>query len=284
MRKLGAHVSTAGGIDKAIERVVAIGGNVAQIFSSSPRMWFAGMPDKSVTDNYVKLATEQGVVGTYIHAKYLINLASPKIELIEKSMASLKYDLKVGEMIKAEGVIVHLGSHLGAGFEAVKDQLVKHIKKVINESPGQVEFIIENSAGQKGKIASQLSEIRFLLESVKSDRLSWCLDSCHAWAAGYSLGENSGNILIGNDIVEEAEKLGILDKLKVIHLNDSRDEFGSGRDRHDNLGAGLMGEKVVASYVNHPELSHLPIILEVPGFDGKGPDKKNLEILKSWIE
>lgn len=284
MRKVGAHVSTSGGLDKAVARVVEIGGNVVQIFSSSPRMWLGQLPAEDVVESFVKQAKESGVRETFIHAKYLVNLASPKEELIEKSLGSLKHDMKVGEMIGAVGVVVHLGSHLGAGFEAVKDQLVKHIKEVISSNSGKTEFIVENSAGQKGKIASQLSEIRFLLESVGSSRLSWCLDSCHAWAAGYTLGKGSGNSLIESDIVEEAEKLGILGQLRVIHLNDSRDKFDSGRDRHDNLGEGLMGKGALVEYVNHPKLNHLPIVLEVPGFDKKGPDKKNLDILKSWIK
>lgn len=283
MRRFGAHVSTAGGIDKAIERVVSIGGNVVQIFSSSPRMWFGSLPEKEVVSEYKKQAEKMGGLETFIHAKYLVNLASPKEELIEKSLKSLIHDMRVGEMIGAFGVIVHLGSHLGAGFEVVRNQLVKHIKTVINSSKGEVKFLIENSAGQKGKIASQFNEIRFLLKSVASSKLGWCLDSCHAWATGYSLGNHSGNSLIRNDIVGEIEKYELASSLKCLHLNDSRDEFGSGRDRHDNLGEGLMGAEAIKAYINEPLFSNLPIILEVPGFEDKGPDKKNMDLLKSWI-
>lgn len=107
------------------------------------------------------------------------------------------------------------------------------------------------------------------------------MDTCHAFAAGYSLGKSSENSLIQNDIVAEAEKLGILAELACLHVNDSRDGFGSGRDRHANLGAGRMGLEELAAYVNHSQLSQLPMIIETPGFNQQGPDKKNLDILKS---
>lgn len=271
MRLFGAHLSTSGGLQKAVKKIVAMGGNVLQIFSSSPRSWamppFIGQPMPAVQ-------------AIFIHAKYLINLASDKEELVRKSIFSLKYDLKVGNQIGAKGVIVHLGSHQGRGFEAVKQQLIDSINIILQDNHGGCRLLIENSAGQQGKLCSQLSEIMLLLSYVYSRQLGWCLDTCHAFNAGYTIGLVSGNSLIRNDIVLEAKKLGILDKLVCVHINDSRDEFNSGHDRHANLGEGKLGQQL-ANYVNHPELVHLPFILETPGFDGLGPDKKNLEILKS---
>ena len=271
MRRLGAHVSIAGGLDQAVLRVKAMGGNAMQIFSSSPRIWLAPP----------LIYKEKVPFPTYIHAKYLVNLASDKKALEKISIKSLIHDLNVASAIGAEGVVVHLGSHQGRGFTAVKDQLIKNIKLILQGSVGSSMFLIENSAGQKGKIASQLEEISLILKAVNNGRLGWCLDTCHAWAAGYTAGEASGNALMENDIVKQAKSLKILDELKIIHVNDSRDPFASGRDRHENLGEGQMGLPVLSEYVNHPDLKHLPLILEVPGFDGFGPDKKNLEILKT---
>lgn len=271
MRRIGAHLSIAGGLDKSVENIIKMGGNCLQIFSSSPKSWaMAPLAGKRVT----------AVQPVFIHAKYLINLASDKEDLLEKSIASLKYDLQVANLIGAVGVIVHLGSHQGRGFEAVKASLTRSINNILQATQGPSRLIIENSAGQQGKLCSQLSEIKSIFGSVNSSRLAWCLDTCHAYNAGYSLGKGSENSLIHNDIVAEAKKLGILDQLICLHVNDSRDEFASGHDRHANLGEGKMGLKLLAEYVNHPKLKHLPLIIETPGFDKTGPDKKNLDILK----
>lgn len=283
MRRVGAHLSTAGGIFKAVENVSSKGGNALQIFSSSPRMWFASPPAEADVAKFKEKCTELDVSPVVIHAKYLVNLASDNPDLQVKSVASLKHDLKVGNMIGAMGIVVHLGSHQGRGFESASEQMVQLIKSILQDSSGDTMFLIENSAGQKGKIASQLSEISLLIKAVGDSRLGWCMDTCHAFAAGYTCGEASGNSLYRNDIVGEAESLGILDKLKVLHVNDSRDEFGSGRDRHDNLGEGKMGLEVLSAFVNHPKLKHLPLITEAPGFDGMGPDERNISILKNLV-
>jgi len=283
-RRIGAHLSISGGLFKAVESIVEKGGNALQIFSSSPRMWLTQLPSKENVDRFKKLAKKYDIKPVFIHAKYLVNLASDKQELIEKSKQSLVFDMKVGEMIGAKGVIVHLGSHMGRGFEAVEKQLVNGIKEILRDSPGKCMFLIENSAGQKGKIGSQLSEIRLLIEAVGDSRVGWCYDTCHGFNTGYTLGKDWGNTMIQNDIVEEIDKLGILHRLEVLHINDSKDEFGSGHDRHENLGKGRLGLKLLRAYVNHPKLKHLPLIIETPGFDKTGPDKKNLDILKLMVK
>ncbi|MEK7622762.1 MAG: deoxyribonuclease IV [Patescibacteria group bacterium] len=261
MRRIGAHVSISGGLDKAVERIVGMGGNCMQIFSSSPQMWH----------NKPLIITGKIKLPVFIHAKYLINLGSANQELVEKSIASLKYDLKVGEMIGASGLIVHLGSHMGQGFGLVKKQLVSTIKTVLRDSSGRVKLLIENSAGQKGKLCSQLSEIKLLLQDIHSDKVGWCLDTCHSWGAGISFGKDMENTLIQFDLVKS---------LICLHVNDSKGVFGGGLDRHENIGEGKMGLKELGKYVNYPAFKNLPLITEAPGFDGGGPDRKNIEILK----
>ncbi len=283
VRRVGAHLSISGGFKQAVESIVEKGGNCLQIFSGSPRGWQMKLPSNEEAKVFKDLCEEKDVKPIFIHAKYLINLGSDKKRLVEISKQALIHDLRVGEMIGAKGVIDHLGSHQGRGWQASKQQLVRAIKDILRSTPKGIELMIENSAGQKGKFTSQLEEIRFLFQAVSSKRLGWCLDSCHAWAAGYSLGK-IGNSLIQNDIVKEAERLKILDRLGCVHVNDSRDEFGSGRDRHENLGKGKLGLEGLGAYVNHPQLKHLPMIIETPGFEGLGPDKKNLDILKSVLE
>ncbi|OIN89321.1 hypothetical protein COW80_05465 [Candidatus Beckwithbacteria bacterium CG22_combo_CG10-13_8_21_14_all_01_47_9] len=272
MRPVGAHLSIAGGLEKAAERLVKMGGNCLQVFSASPKSW--------------ELPTINGrlsaaVRPAFIHAKYLINLASDKPDLLAKSIASLKYDLQVADLIGAKGVIVHLGSHLGRGFKAVFQQVTESIEIILKNSNTNSLLIIENSAGQQGKLCSLITEIKLIFDAVNSSRLAWCLDTCHAFNAGYSIGSASGNGLIQNDIVNETARTDLVGRLACLHVNDSRDDFASGHDRHANLGEGKIGLKNLAEYVNHPQLKHLPLIIETPGFDKSGPDKKNLDILKS---
>ena len=274
MHRIGAHVSISGGLDKAVEATVRMGGNALQIFSSSPRMWFSSLPPKSVTEQFNNLCETHDVRPVFIHAKYLINLGSDKKELVKKSIQSLKFDFQVGEMINAKGVIVHLGSHLGRGFSTIQEQLVNSIKEILQDSPAGVELIIENSAGQKGKICSLLSEISLLLRTINDSRLGWCYDTCHGWGAGISFGKDWENTLHQFDLVKS---------LACLHINDSKGVFGGGLDRHENLGEGKMGLKELGKFVNYPAFNNLPLITEAPGFDGQGPDKNNLDILKSLV-
>ncbi|MDZ7587327.1 MAG: deoxyribonuclease IV [Patescibacteria group bacterium] len=275
MRRIGAHLSISGGLDKAVVSIVEMGGNCLQIFSSSPRMWFSSLPGKDTVEKFNKLIEDYKVGPVFIHAKYLINLASAKKELVKKSIKSLKFDFEVGEMIEAAGVIVHLGSHLGRGFAGVQEQVTASIKTILQASFGPTKFLIENSAGQKGKLCSQFSEISLLLRTINDSRLGWCYDTCHGWGAGISFGKDWENTLMQFDLVKS---------LVCLHINDSKGVLGGGLDRHENLGAGKMGLKELTKFVNYPAFRTLPLIIETPGFDGQGPDKKNLEILKSLVE
>ncbi len=210
----------------------------------------------------------------FTHSPYLVNLASPKPELLEKSLRVLKYDMAFDSKIKGSGIVVHLGSHLGAGWDAVRDGVAAALREVLAESPDDATLLIENSAGQKGKLCSDISEIKWLLEHVASPQLGWCFDTCHAHAAGYRL----------PDAAAQITHLGLWKNLKCIHVNDSKDDYNSGRDRHANLGTGNIPEADFRYFVNLPEVINIPLVLEVPGFDGKGPDAPNIEILKSYVK
>ncbi|MCX6817096.1 MAG: deoxyribonuclease IV [Candidatus Beckwithbacteria bacterium] len=271
MRRIGAHLSISGGLDKAVEAAVRMGGNSLQIFSSSPRMWLAALPKEDEVKKFKATALQDDIQPIFIHAKYLINLGSDKTELVAISKKSLKHDLLVASLIGAEGVIVHLGSHQGRGFSAIQEQLVNSIKEILQDSSKESELIIENSAGQKGKICSQLSEISLLMTAINDSRIRWCLDTCHAWGAGFSFAKDLENTLQQFDLVKS---------LVCLHVNDSKGVLGGGLDRHENLGKGKMGLEELAKFVNYPAFKDLPLIIETPGFDGHGPDKKNLEILK----
>lgn len=289
-RKIGAHVSAAGGLGKAIERAHKIGANCAQIFSGSPRVW--KRKDLSAFDVKTMFSKQKelGVKPIFTHSLYLANLATDKPDLLRKTFDALKYDLEFDSLIKGSGIIVHIGSHTGRGWEAVKEQVAEQIAKLLEATPKDSTFLIENSAGQKGKLCSDLAEIRWLIDTVTDNvsketakRLGWCFDTCHAHAAGYSLGESHGS-LVEKNVIDDIYDFDLWETLKCIHVNDSRDDFDSGRDRHANLGEGNISKEALKYFVNHERVKEIPLLLEVPGFDGKGPDTKNIEYLNFICE
>lgn len=288
-RKIGAHVSASGGLDKAIERASEIGANCVQLFSGSPRVWRRKDLLEFDTIKLFSKQDELSIRPIFTHSLYLINLASDKPELLEKSFNALKYDLEFDSLIKGSGIIVHLGSHQGRGWEAVREQVAEQIIRLLQSTPKDSTFLIENSAGQNGKLCSKLEEIKWLMDRVEGQfadaktRLGWCLDTCHAHAAGYALGKEPRS-LVSISVLEEIESFGLWTDLKCIHVNDSRDDFASGRDRHENLGKGNIPTEDFKYFLNHKGVVKIPLLLEVPGFDGNGPDKKNVEILKGYCE
>ena len=272
MRYIGAHVSASGGLEKAIERAEAIGCNTLQLFSGSPRVWKRKELAEVSTEKMFSLRGKYNMGPVFTHSLYLVNLASEKPELLEKSLRVLKYDMAFDSKINGSGIVVHLGSHLGRGWEAVREDVAAHISEVLAESPDDATFLIENSAGQKGKLCSDLSEIAWLLAQISSPKLGWCFDTCHAHAAGHRL----------PDVGKEIGTLGLWESLQCIHVNDSRDDLGSGRDRHENLGKGNISEADFKHFLALPELQDIPLILEVPGLDKKGPDAPNVAVLRSY--
>lgn len=295
-RLVGAHVSAAGGVEKAIERVAEIGGNCLQVFSGSPRVWAKKPLD---THSYKQIKVNQdklGIKTVFTHAIYLTNLASENPELLVKTKESLEYDLKFDAKISGSGVVVHLGSHMGRGWEAVREMVAGEIAELLARADANSTFLIENSAGQNGKLCSLMSEIRWLIDRVgelrgKDDRrLGWCFDTCHAHAAGYLLSETlpptqppqSRNPSLGR-AVDDISKYDLWQSLRCIHVNGSKDPFGAGRDRHANLGEGELTMESISDFLCQPQLTHIPLILEVPGTNDSGPDKENVIRLKNII-
>lgn len=285
--KVGGHVSMSGGLDKAVERAAKIGGSCMQIFSGSPRMWRRRDLENFDFDKMFSKQEEFDVSPVFIHALYLINLASDDPELITKSVRSLIYDLRFDSLAKSSGVVVHLGSHQGRGWGSVKAQLVKHIHQILEESPENSQLLIENSAGQSGKIGSDLDDIKWLLDHVDSQRLGWCVDTCHAFAAGYVLDENSKFMdkkgSLGN-LIDKIKALDLAETLKCVHVNDSKTKFASGNDRHENIGEGEIPQTSLKAFLNHSLIKSKPLITEVPGLDGDGPDLENVNRIKKLLK
>lgn len=281
MRQYGGHVSAAGGLELAIDRAVAIGGNCMQIFSGSPRVWARPELSKFDAEKITAKRVEKVIKSIITHSLYLVNLASDNPELIQKSMNALAFDLRFDAHIKGDGVVVHVGSHKGNGWDTVRDLVLRNIAKLVEDAPVGSHFLIENAAAQNGKIGGSLEEVKWLIQELNSEKVGWCFDTCHAHAAGYGLGKTQPErAVLPRTAVEEIECLGLWSSLKCIHVNDSRDPFGSGRDRHDNLGDGNIPASDLEYFLNLPQVKEIPLILEVPGIQGEGPDAENMQRLK----
>ncbi|HZZ98340.1 MAG TPA: deoxyribonuclease IV [Candidatus Saccharimonadia bacterium] len=277
-RLLGAHLSVAKGYVHVVEETLEKGGNCLQIFSGSPRSWGRKSLDLVDPKAFLAFRKEKHFGPVFIHALYLINLVGDREELVKNSVNALIYDLKYDAKIEGSGVVVHLGSHLGAGYEVVFEKLVAHIKEVLDKTPANSTLLVENSAGQQGKLCSTFEDLKRLFTELapyaKSGRLGLCIDTCHAFATGYKPSELSAKL----------KEFGLMDKVRMIHLNDSRDPFASGRDRHENVGQGMIGKDELKKFLHDPAFEKIPLILEVPGYDKLGPDAKNIAVVKELLQ
>ena len=274
--QIGAHVSSAGGISKSIDRGLEIGCEAIQIFGSSARTWaFKHPPEKEITA-FKERRAETGMGAVFFHAIYLINLGSPNPELVEKGIQSLVNYMTLAADIEADGVIFHPGSHKGQGYEQVFDQAVAAIQRVLDSSPEGPYLCLENMAGMGQHIGAKFEELGGILRAVDNPRLRICLDTQHSFAAGYDLTTIEG---VEGMIAQFDESIGA-DKLAAVHANDSKQLCGSGVDRHDNIGEGYIGEQEFACIMGNSIFRDIPFFLEVPGFEGDGPDQQNIDILK----
>lgn len=279
--KIGGHVSAAVSLELAFDRAANIGAEVFQFFISPPQQWFQTKHDDEEVTRFLAKSKETGIETTFIHGTYLVNLGTENPEHLKKSEEWLIYALNLASKLQAKGVIFHLGSHKGKGLDAVLPQVTKTLKKVLEESSkmssAKPYLILENAAGAGGVIGAKFSELGKILKAVDNPRLKICLDTQHAFAAGYDVKEMLGL----KDVLEEFDlEIGI-DNLVAIHANDSKVEYGANRDRHENIGEGFIGKEGFENMINHPMLKNVAFILEVPGFTGSGPDKENVDILKN---
>ncbi len=281
-RIIGAHLSTSGGYAKALEGIALREGNCLQIFSSSPRTWASASPSADSIMQFTKLKSTLRIDPVYFHANYLINLADPETTG-EKSVLALIQELHLAHQMGVRGSIVHTGSFKNKNVtRSLKEHanypiLLGNIQKVLAQTPEDTFVILENAGTRKiGETIDQLGEI---IHDIVNPRLKICLDTCHLHAAGYALTtQHEFDSFLAN-----FDKLIGMDQLELIHMNDSRDSAGSLRDRHENIGQGFVNPHMFQFFLNEKRTRHVPIILETPGFDGNGPDKKNIDILKSFI-
>ena len=275
---LGGHCS--GGIKKALENAHAFGMDSVQLFAQSPRTWRFPDHDPADLEAFRARREELGIGAVAIHAVYLLNLASTKADFYEKSVDTLSKTVDAACAIGAEAVVFHVGSHQGAGFDAGLERVVPALAQALERCDDTTWLCMENTAGTGDTIGRSLEELAALYEAVDHHpRLGVCLDSCHLFASGYDV--TDPDALDG--VVKQLDALIGLDRLRVLHVNDSKTPLGSNRDRHDNIGDGLMGNKL-AVFLGHPKLQGLPALLEVPGADGHGPDLEQMTKLRKLYE
>ena len=205
-----------------------------------------------------------------------MNFGTDNPELLKKSQEALIAEMNSASLIGARGVIFHLGSHKGAGYEARVGQVVDQCCQVLDATPDDAWLILENAAGQGGAIGSKFAELGRIAQESGSDRVKICLDTQHTFAAGYDVKTRKG---LDATMAEFDKEIG-LDRLAAVHANDSKIELGGSRDRHENIGEGFIGRDGFENLLSHAAFADVPFLLEVPGFDDSGPDKANVDILK----
>jgi deoxyribonuclease IV len=271
---LGAHCS--GGVKKALDRAAALGADSLQLFVQSPRAWRFPEHDPADLAAFRGRRKELGIGAVVVHALYLVNLASPNEDFYSKSVTTLRSTVDAACAIEADAVIFHVGSHQGAGFEAGLERVVPALGQALERCSDTTWLLMENSAGAGGTIGRSLDELAALYDALdRHTRLGVCLDSCHLWVSGYDVTDRAALDALLGDL---DKRIG-LDRLRALHVNDAQAPLGSNRDRHANIGEGLLGEKL-GVFLGHPSLQGLPAVMEVPGPDNHGPDENEMRKLR----
>ncbi len=275
--RIGAHVSTSGGVRTAIGRALDIGANCIQIFAGPPQRWTtAGFSDEDIA-SFRALSIEHDIRPAFIHSSYLINLASSDPLLREKSIGSLRDGLRWAHKLGAEGVITHLGSGRGGDFDQAVGMAANAISTMLHDDSGSASLLLETCAGQGNTIGRRFEHIADVIERAGgSERLRVCLDTAHVFEAGYDIGTAEG---LEKTLRDFDSHIG-LSRLSAIHVNDSKTPLASNVDRHENIGHGKLGEESIGRVLRHPALRHLPFLLEVPGLANQGPDRPNVDALR----
>jgi deoxyribonuclease-4 len=273
---IGAHLSSAGGIHTAVDRAEAIGAESLQVFTQSPRAWRPTNHDPATFDTFRERREEVGLGGVLCHALYLCNFAATDDAIYEKSVTALRTTMEVACAIGADGVVFHVGSHLGAGFDKGLERVLPAVEQVLELCSDTTWLLMENSAGAGGTIGRSVEELATIYERLdRHPRLGVCLDSCHLYVSGVDVTDRAQL----DALLEEVDDAIGLDRLRALHVNDSAAPLGSNRDRHANIGDGLLGEEL-GVFLGHPRLQGLPAVLEVEGKDKKGPDKEQIDLAK----
>jgi deoxyribonuclease-4 len=269
----GAHCS--GGVKKALDNAIEMGADAVQLFVQSPRTWRFPEHDPVDLETFRSKREEAGIPAL-VHALYLVNLAAPDDTIYSKSVNTMRSTVDAACAIEADGVIFHVGSHLGAGFEAGLERVVPALEQVLDRCNERTWLLVENSAGAGGTIGRSIDELVAIVDALgRHERLGICHDSCHLFVSGVDV---TDPVVMSAVLADVDARIG-LDRLRALHANDAKAPLGSNRDRHDNIGEGLIGEGL-GVFLAQPAVQDLPLVLEVPGADGKGPNADEIRKLR----
>ena len=279
MRRFGVHTSIAGGLHLSLARANALGCNTVQIFSHNPRGWAVKKFPEDDVSAFKALRLSLDISPVFIHSSYLINMASKNVLLRRKSIELLVIEMNRADVVGADYVVLHTGSAAGEDESAARKRAIAALNEVSLAGKWKAGLLLENTAGERGDISSQVEDLAEIMNGVKGPLISGiCFDTCHAYAAGYNIGEEGGI----RPLSEEMKKHVGFDKIKLIHLNDSKGNAGSGVDRHEHIGLGRIGMKGLGRFINHKLLKNIPLILETPK-KRETDDSMNLEKVREMI-
>jgi deoxyribonuclease IV len=275
MVQVGIHVSIAGGIANAVDRAAEKGCNVFQIFTRSPRGWKSKDISANEAGSFAAKLKKSGMSPVFDHMPYLPNLASPDEDVYKQSVLTLTAELYRCGQLQIPFLVTHLGSHRGSGQEEGFKRLVEAISSAFSETENGVMLLLENTSGTKNSMGGSFSNISAIINALETERIGVCLDTCHLFGAGYEL-------RTPDDIrrtLEEFDALIGLERLKLVHLNDSKGDLGSALDRHEHIGLGKIGENGFRSILGNKKIKSLPLILETP-IDSRRNDLDNLRVVR----
>jgi deoxyribonuclease IV len=278
---LGAHMSVASGLHRALDRLREAGGQALQIFLKNQRQWAAPPMSPPAIDQFIASWRDQNRPPVAAHGSYLINLASLNEDLIEKSIVAFADELQRAALLRIPYLVVHPGAHLGAGIEAGLESFVKHMDVAIARAGvPEVSILIENTAGQGTQLGAGFEEAEFILAHSRfRDLLGLCFDTAHAFAAGYDIRTPQAYRRTVDDLDSH---VGIR-RVKFFHLNDSRKDLGSRVDRHEHIGQGKIGLEGFRQILNDSRWAGLPMVLETPKDNDLENDKANLRVLRGLL-
>ncbi len=275
--RIGVHTSIVGGLSLSVERAASLGCTTMQIFSHNPRQWKEyALPDQEVK-RFHNLRERLDITPVFIHASYLINLASLSEAVRDKSIHLLTYELSNAERLGAEYVILHTGSARGEDAKKSRERAAEAIRQSVKKHRNTTRILLENTAGEQGDITSSMESLAEIIETCGSDMIGGiCVDTCHAYASGYDLTSRKGT----ERLITAIDRCIGLERVKLIHVNDSKRSLGSGVDRHEHIGKGYIGVKGLSTFLSDGRISHIPMVLETPKQD-EGDDRRNLhKVLK----
>jgi len=274
-------MSIAGGVDKAFDRGEQVGCDAMQIFTKNSNQWYAAPLSEETVRRYHQRQSETGITPVVAHSSYLLNLASPSDELWHKSIDSLVLEMQRCETLDIPYLVIHPGSHMGAGEEVGISRIVQALNMAHARLPdARVKITLETTSGQGDQLGYRFEQIAAMIQGVgASERLAVCFDTCHAFSAGYDFRTPEGYV----QVFHQFDKIIGLHRLAVIHLNDSAKELGSRRDRHAHIGEGFVGLDGFRLILNDPRFEHIPMLLETPKSEDMHEDVENLARLRALL-